>query len=389
MAFSYFSGDHHLYSVVVLGITKYEIIAAMSDILIVGGGLAGLLAAREFVLAGADVTVVERGELARESSWAGGGILSPLYPWRYPTAVTALAAWGQPRFEALAAELLDVSGIDPEFIPSGLLMRADADVDKALQWATQQQVHLERIDAAASQRLEPQLNNGFDALWMPQIGQIRNPRLMQSLVKYLEIKGVSFQTGTPVTALNIDADAVTGVTTTTGSLSAAKVVVASGAWSRALLEKLGPMLNVEPVRGQMLLFKTEPGLVKHIIMVKGHYLIPRRDGHVLVGSTMERVGFDKNTTVAAEQTLMAAVRQIMPALLKAPLVNHWAGLRPGTRQGIPYICIHPEVSGLFINTGQFRNGVVTGPGSARLLADIVLGREPMVNPMPYAWHSEH
>ena len=361
----------------------------MSDILIVGGGLAGLLAAREFVLAGAAVTVVERGELARESSWAGGGILSPLYPWRYPAAVTALAAWGQPRFETLAAELFEVSGIDPEFIPSGLLMQADADVNKAQQWAAQHHVHLERIDAAASQRLEPQLENGFDALWMPQIGQLRNPRLMQALVKYLEIKGVSFQTCTPVTEINVDAGAVTGVKTTTGNLSAANVVVAGGAWSRALLEKLGPRLNVEPVRGQMLLFKTEPGFVKHIVMAEGHYLIPRRDGHVLVGSTMERVGFDKNTTAVAEQTLLAAARRIMPALLKAPLVNHWAGLRPGTGLGIPYICTHPEVNGLFINTGQFRNGVVTGPGSARLLADIVLGRDPMVNPEPYAWHSEH
>lgn len=359
----------------------------MSDVLIVGGGLAGLLAARELVLAGAVVTVVERGELARESSWAGGGILSPLYPWRYPEAVTALAAWGQPRFEALAAELLEVSGIDPEFICSGLLMQAEADTGQALEWAVQHGVEMEQVTAMVSQQLEPQLEQGLDGLWMPQIGQIRNPRLLQALIKYLEIKGVIFHTGEPVTELLVKDDAIQGVKTATGVMNAERVVVAGGSWSRSLVEKLGVDLKVEPVRGQMLLFKAEPGLVRHIVMAAGHYIIPRRDGHVLVGSTLERVGFDKRTTAEARQELWDAASQIMPALLEYPVVNHWAGLRPGTAQGIPYISEHPHVRGLFVSAGHFRNGVVLGPASARLLADIMLKREPDVDPAPYVWET--
>jgi glycine oxidase len=359
----------------------------MSDVLIVGGGLTGLLAARELVLAGADVTVVERGELARESSWAGGGILSPLYPWRYPEAVTALAAWSQPRFEALAAELLELSGIDPEYIRSGLLMQVEADVDQALEWAGRHEVEMQRFTAAESLRLEPKLEQGLDGLWMPQIGQIRNPRLLQALVKYLEIKGVIFRTGEPVTELLVEGDVIQGVKTPAGELRADKVVVAGGSWSRSLVEQLGVALKVEPVRGQMLLFKAEPGFVSHIVMAAGHYVIPRRDGHVLVGSTLERVGFDKRTTEEAHQELLAAAREIIPALLNYPIVNHWAGLRPGTEQGIPYISEHPRVKGLFVSAGHFRNGVVMGPASARLLADLILKREPELNPAPYAWRS--
>lgn len=361
----------------------------MSDVLIVGGGLTGLLAARELVLGGATVTVVERGELARESSWAGGGILSPLYPWRYADAVTALASWSQARFESLAAELLEVSGIDPEFIRSGLLMQVEADAVQAHEWARRYGVTLEQIDAEASLSLEPHLRQGIDALWMPQIGQIRNPRLLQSLIRYLEIKGVTFCTGEPVTELVVERGVICGVRTADGLLQAGCVVVAGGSWSRGLLEGLGESLNVEPVRGQMLLFKSEPGFVRHIVMVAGHYIIPRRDGHVLVGSTLERVGFVKRTTEEARQELLAAVEQMMPTLLDCPLVSHWAGLRPGTEHGIPYIAEHPQVSGLFVSVGHYRNGVVMGPASARLLADLILGRRPELDPLPYSWNSSH
>ena len=262
----------------------------MKSVLIIGGGLTGLLAARELMLAGVSVTVVERGELARESSWAGGGILSPLYPWRYPDAVTALAAWSQPRFEALAAELREVSGIDPDFIRSGLWMQMETDIEQAIAWAAQHGVELQRVSAQESQSLEPHMKPGMEGIWMPQIGQIRNPRLLQALIKYLEIKGVQFRTNEPVTELLVDNGKLLGVRTAKGEIRADTVVLAGGSWSRGLIEKHGGALNVEPVRGQMLLFKTNPGFVRHIVMAAGHYVIPRRDGHVLVGSTLEREG---------------------------------------------------------------------------------------------------
>ena len=133
----------------------------------------------------------------------------------------------------------------------------------------------------------------------------------------------------------------------------------------------------------MLLFRTEPGMIKHIVMRDGFYVIPRRDGHVLVGSTVEHRGFDKSPTDEAYERLKRSAVSMVPGLADCPIVKHWAGLRPGSKTGIPTISAVSAVEGLFVNSGHFRNGVVMGPASARLMADIVLQRSMIVEPEPY------
>jgi glycine oxidase len=126
-------------------------------------------------------------------------------------------------------------------------------------------------------------------------------------------------------------------------------------------------------------------LVQHIVLKGDRYVIPRRDGHILVGSTLEHRGFDKATSQAAHDSLLAAAMELFPVLSEHPLVRQWAGLRPGSPHGIPYICKHPAMGGLYLNTGHFRNGVVLGPASARLLADMLLERTPILDPVPYGF----
>ena len=352
------------------------------DTLVIGGGIIGLLTARELALAGQSVTVLERNPRAGlESSWAGGGILSPLYPWRYPDAVTDLSVIGHLEYPKLAAELLEATGIDPEYICSGHLILDTEEHRQAMSWAKEfskkisldsKTKYLSRIGRKEITVLEPELSETFRAaFWLPYVGQVRNPRIMKSLIKDLIQRGVQIVTDTAVEKFNTSAGKVVNVVSREGKWSAENYLVAAGAWSATLLENTGLSLAIEPVRGQMILFKTEPGRLNKIIMNNGKYLIPRKDGHIVAGSTLEYVGFDKSTTEDACHLLMREAVSMVPFLEKIPVVSQWAGLRPGSADGTPTIDWHPQLDNLVICSGHFRNGIIIGLGSARIAASLL------------------
>ncbi len=357
----------------------------MTDCLVIGGGLIGMLTARELRLAGATVRLVERGATGQESSWAGGGILSPLYPWRYPDPVTALARWSQQAYPGFSSELASQTGVDPEWTKNGLLVLDAGEKAIAQAWAGDVGARLDLVETRAILQHEPGLNMPpEEALWMPDVAQIRNPRLLSALKVNLPAMGVAVEEYAEITGLVVRHGRVEGVETSRGRITAGSVVVAAGAWSGRLLAGLGYSLDVAPVRGQMILFRARPGMVSRIVLNQGRYLVPRRDGRVLAGSTLEYVGFDKTTTEEALAELSRAAIAMVPALADYEIERHWAGLRPGSPCGVPYIGEHPRVQGLFVNAGHFRNGVVIGLASARLLADILLRRKPVLDPAPYA-----
>ena len=167
-----------------------------------------------------------------------------------------------------------------------------------------------------------------------------------------------------------------------------KIIIASGAWS-AQFSVTQASVNVLPVKGQMIMYKGAPDLLKRIVLSEGHYVIPRKDGRILAGSTLEKIGFDKSTSSVALDELHQAAVELVPLLADLPVERQWAGLRPGTEKGIPYICQHDDVEGLFIHAGHFRNGIVLGAASAELMADMILQRRPWCDAVPYSMTAAH
>ena len=353
---------------------------------IVGGGLIGLLCARELAIAGQSVVVIDKGQCGHESSWAGGGILSPLYPWRYPDAVNHLAKWSQQHYQSFCQTLLSETGIDPEWTRSGILLLDANEQDNATRWAQEYGTSTKVFDDSEFKAIEPSLDDGISskAILFDDVAQVRNPRLLASLKASVLQLGVELKEGCLVQAFDTGSKSVNVLKTSQGEIRAGQYLLASGAWSGELARSLNLSLPIKPVKGQMLLYRAAPGYLKHILMHQGHYLIPRRDGRILVGSTLEDAGFDKQSTDHARKELESVALTMLPDLASFDIEAHWAGLRPGSaNNGIPYIGRHPIYENIYVNSGHFRNGVVLGLASARLFLDLILDQKPILDPLAY------
>lgn len=355
------------------------------DITLIGGGIIGLLTAREFHNAGARVTLIEKGFIGQESSWAGGGILLPIYPWRQAEAISDLVLQSLKIYPNLMAQLFADTGLDPEWTPCGMLITQNPDAQAAISWCQRYGVTYSAPEEAYFASLN---SNPSKPLWLPDIAQVRNPRLLKTLQQDLRNKGITVYEHCELTALHCRNQHVEAIDTTRGRFAVNHLAITSGAWSGGLYQRLFAGLtdtlpDIAPIKGQMLLFDAQPDTLPFMVLEGDHYLIPRRDGKILVGSTVEHDDFNKTTTATAKTDLNQFALNLLPALHNYPLVKHWAGLRPGTTQGIPYIARHPDIDNVSINAGHFRNGLVMGPASAQLLADLVLNRPPHVNPELY------
>lgn len=315
--------------------------------IIVGGGLVGLLTAAELLRRGLQVTVFDSGEFAQQASWAGGGILSPLAPWDEPRGITELAALSVPLTKAWVIEIAANHGPDCEYWVSGL--RVVGETERAVPWLDTHSMRY-RVDG--------------DAVELPDVAQLRTPRYGKRILAWLLENGASLRRNDEVMGVSAHAVRIAG-----GSVLEADVVcVCAGPWSTRIAGVGLPDDVIAPVRGQMLLLARGEGSPGQIIRCGGTYVIPRRDGRVLVGSTLEQTGFDARTTEHAREMLRSAAIALWPSLGKREIERQWAGLRPASSTGVPLVgCVLD--TGVWVNTGHYRNGVTLAAGSAALLAD--------------------
>lgn len=358
-----------------------------SDVLVVGGGVIGASVAYHLAEAGLSVTLFEREGLASQASGAAAGMLAPICESTGEGPFFELAVRSLERFPTLAPRLRELSGIDPQYCPSGVLRVAleEAEAARLRENAARLSAYdLEWLDPVEAARREPRLaGSQLGALWSPREGHVFSPLTTRAYAHAAVRLGARLQLGTPVEGLLTRRDRVTGVRTAAGEWSAGAVVLCGGVWTRFCAAWIGRALPLEPIRGQILALEAPDPPPQSIVWSEDVYLVPKLDGTVIVGATEERAGFDCRTTAAGVARLLAGARRILPELAGCTFRHAWAGLRPDTPDHLPVLGPLPGVEGLQVAAGHYRNGVLLSPITGELIRDLVLRRELPSYALPF------
>ena len=345
-------------------------------IVIVGGGVIGCAIAFELTGRGHRVTVLDRSQPGHAATWAAAGMLSPLGESPPDSTFAALASSSLSAYPQFLTDIGKETAIEVEFNVPGKLEVAfdDAEAARLRKLGSVHRVpYLEPTEARA---LEARLSSEISgAIHFPTDALVDPRALGHALWHACEKRGVSFHIGTGVRALRRTGNSVDGIVSDAGVVDASTVVIAAGAWSGAI-EGLPVALPVTPVRGQMIALRSAELPFRRVLQSERCYMIPRSNGRLLVGATVERVGFDPRTTAAGLEGLLAAAIELVPGLAAAELAEYWAGFRPGTPDDLPILGADSEVAGLYYATGHYRNGILLAPITAQLIADLIEQREP-------------
>lgn len=345
-------------------------------VIVAGGGVIGCAIAYYLSRGGAEVILLEREEVAAGASGAAAGMLAPLAEAPEDDPFHALCLRSFERFPALVEMLRAETGIDPQFVRSGILrIPSDRHEARAMEAAAArwQRFDVQWLSAREALRREPALHPRLPgALYSPHEGHVFSPSLTRAYAQAACRHGASLFTGRPVTGLVRQSERVTGVLTPEGAIHGDWVVLAAGPWTGFLAEHAGLTVPLVPVRGQILALAAPAGGLRHIVWGAGAYLVPKLEGSIVVGATEELVGFDRRTTAAGLAGLLAAAPQLVPALAEATFLRAWAGLRPATPDRWPVIGPCPGVEGLIVAAGHYRNGVLLSPITGEAVAQIVL-----------------
>jgi glycine oxidase len=349
------------------------------DAVVVGGGLIGLGVAHELAGRGASVTVVDTGEPGASASWAGAGLLAPDSETMPSAELRALCRDSLARYPDYVAGLKEETGVDARLRVDGIVRLAPTAAESERLKAQGEALRGEGVpngwlSRAQTLAAEPAVAGSIrGALVVEREGHVDNRRLGRALRAACGRRGVRFATHQRSVALETDDRRVRGVRTDDGFIAARSVVNAAGAWAGAVegVPAAG-RIAVFPVKGQMLALAMPRGLVRHDVWYPGGYATPRDDGRLLIGATVEDAGFDVRVTAQGLHDLLAAALAVLPALRGLTVSESWAGVRPATPDGLPFLGA-TEVEGYFVASGHFRNGILLTPATAQAVADAIAG----------------
>ena len=353
--------------------------------IVMGGGIIGCSVAWRLAAEGVVTTVLERGRVGQEASWAAAGMIAPQAEAEGPGQFFDFCMKARDTFDGIVDRLVREGGVDPEYDRAGILYVAlDTDervqLERRARWQRSVGAPLEELSGAEARRVEPMLSpEAVYAIHMPTNRRTDNRKLTQAYAAAARKAGAEFVEGARVEALATRGERAVGVLMDDGSTLEADVVVnAAGAWAGEIRGLEADRVKLHPVRGQIVCFEVAPETLGPALFSLRGYVVPRRDGRLLAGSTMEEAGYDKSVTLAGLDKIARGAAAIVPTLGAATFREAWAGLRPATRDLLPVLGFSPSVSNVLWAAGHFRSGILLSAITGEIIADLVKGRRPAV-----------
>ncbi|MDF0726863.1 glycine oxidase ThiO [Cytobacillus sp. S13-E01] len=347
------------------------------DAIIIGGGVNGSAITYNLAKRGKKVILLEKERLASQASSAAAGMIAAQTELDEDGPLFQLARKSRMMFGSLATELKKHSGIDIELINKGMYkvastLEEEDELKKIIQIQNRLGEDAEWLSGSDLRLKEPALSNDvLGAMYVQMDGQVSAPKLTQAYAKSAAVLGAEIREFVDVYKINDENGVITGVATNEGTFASENVIVSTGAWSKRLLQNSGVEIEVYPVKGECFSVTAHHPIISSPIFSHGCYLVPKQGGRLIVGATVKPYTFNKKVTIDGISTLMEKAKRLVPSIVEAEWEKAWAGIRPQTGDGLPYLGEHPYIRGLFIATGHFRNGILLAPITGELLADFV------------------
>jgi len=321
------------------------------NVIIIGGGIVGCLSALEFKKKGFDVTIIEKSNIGHESSSAAAGILYPLMPWKYDDALYELSLGSAEFYEDLSKKLLKDFNKDIEYIKSGLLLLPPYNEEDFLKWSNKNKVSFLKKN---------------NSILLPEVAQINPKKLMSSLKEFIVSMGIKIFENIAVTGIKTNTNYIDAIYTNDNTEFKGDIfLLSAGAWSSIIHQKL--VKKIRPIRGQIIEYFAKDLIIENILYSQGIYILQRKNGSIIVGSTLEDVGFSHNNLKAKLFELDRKAKDVLKYLQKCSIVKTWHGFRPGVDDNYPIVSKDENYMNMFIHSGHFRYGITTAPATTKIL----------------------